>query len=209
MHTHTVADDSHVDYSSILQIKADYLLRQISNKLGVEENYHILTGSQILASDLPIVANMLEKGILRVVVSVCMYVFCICVCMCVCTWKTTNILTGSQILASDLSIAANMLEKGSGEWHIFSRAFVYLCMYVCRKLPHSYGVSDSCECATCIHTYTHTHIHKYSYTQVDRVYPLSDICKAHELSESHHAVGESLVCVCVCMYACMYAKHIS
>jgi hypothetical protein len=74
MHAETgpgaVADDSHVDYGSILQIKADYLLRQISNKLGVEENYHILTGSQILASDLPIVANMLEKGILRVVVSV-------------------------------------------------------------------------------------------------------------------------------------------
>ena len=63
-----LADDTDVDYGSILQIKADYLFRQISNKLGVEESYHILTGSQILASDLPIVASLLEKGILRVVI---------------------------------------------------------------------------------------------------------------------------------------------
>ncbi|KAJ1491666.1 hypothetical protein T484DRAFT_3115744 [Baffinella frigidus] len=52
----------------MLQIRADYLLRQISNKLGAAENYRILTGSQIQSADLRIIASLLDQNALRVVI---------------------------------------------------------------------------------------------------------------------------------------------
>jgi len=63
-----LADEKSVDWGSMLEIRADYLFRQISNKLGAAENYHILTGSQIRSSDLKIISSLLEEGTLRVIV---------------------------------------------------------------------------------------------------------------------------------------------
>lgn len=63
-----LANDKSIDSFNVLQIKTDYLFRQISNQLGASENYHILTGSQILSSDLRIIASLLDKGLLRVVI---------------------------------------------------------------------------------------------------------------------------------------------
>jgi len=62
-----LAQDKEIDMSSVLQIRADYLMRQISSKLGAAHNYHILTGSQLQSSDLRIIASLLEQDALRVV----------------------------------------------------------------------------------------------------------------------------------------------
>ncbi|EKX46510.1 hypothetical protein GUITHDRAFT_70530, partial [Guillardia theta CCMP2712] len=48
-------------------IQADYFMRQISNRIGAAQNYHILTGSQLQSSDLKIIASLLEEGTLKVV----------------------------------------------------------------------------------------------------------------------------------------------
>jgi len=55
-------DAKTMDYSSALQYRADYFLRQAFNSIGAAKNYHILTGSQILSSDLRIIASIFEKG---------------------------------------------------------------------------------------------------------------------------------------------------
>ena len=47
---------------SVLQIRAEYLVRQISSKLGAAQSYHILTGSQLQSSDLRIIASLLEQA---------------------------------------------------------------------------------------------------------------------------------------------------
>ena len=57
-----------LDSMSALQYRADYFLRQAFNTIGAAKNYHILTGSQILSSDLRIVASLLEKGTIRPIV---------------------------------------------------------------------------------------------------------------------------------------------
>jgi hypothetical protein len=57
-----------LDSMSALQYRADYFLRQAFNSIGAAKNYHILTGSQILSSDLRIVASLLEKGTIRPIV---------------------------------------------------------------------------------------------------------------------------------------------
>ena len=63
-----LADEKPVDWASVLEVRTDYLVRQISNKLGAAENYHILTGSQLNSSDLKIIASLLDKQTLKVVI---------------------------------------------------------------------------------------------------------------------------------------------
>ena len=58
-------DATTIDYSAALQYRADYFLRQAFNSIGAAKNYHILTGSQILSSDLRIIASIFEKGLIR------------------------------------------------------------------------------------------------------------------------------------------------
>jgi len=62
-----LANERSIDYTLALQIQADYFMRQISNKIGATQNYHILTGSQLQSSDLKIVASLLEEGTIKVV----------------------------------------------------------------------------------------------------------------------------------------------
>jgi len=57
-----------MDYSSALQYRADYFLRQAFNSIGADKNYHLLTGSQILSSDLRIIASIFEKGTVRPII---------------------------------------------------------------------------------------------------------------------------------------------
>ena len=66
--TRYLADSKTVEWTNVLEVRADYLVRQISNKLGAAENYHILTGSQLKSGDLAIIASLLEKETLRVVI---------------------------------------------------------------------------------------------------------------------------------------------
>jgi NADPH:quinone reductase-like Zn-dependent oxidoreductase len=58
-------DATTIDYSAALQYRADYFLRQAFGSIGAAKNYHILTGSQILSSDLRIIASIFEKGLIR------------------------------------------------------------------------------------------------------------------------------------------------
>ena len=64
-----LCDEVSLDYGNALQIKADYFFRQIKSRLGAQENYHILTGSQLRSEDLPILASLLEQGVLTVVLA--------------------------------------------------------------------------------------------------------------------------------------------
>jgi NADPH:quinone reductase-like Zn-dependent oxidoreductase len=57
-----------MDYSKALQYRADYFLRQAFNSIGADKNYHLLTGSQILSSDLRIIASIFEKGTVRPII---------------------------------------------------------------------------------------------------------------------------------------------
>ena len=57
-----------MDYGSALQYRADYSLRQPFSSIGADENYQLLTGSQILSSDLRIIASMFEMGTIRPVI---------------------------------------------------------------------------------------------------------------------------------------------
>jgi NADPH:quinone reductase-like Zn-dependent oxidoreductase len=91
-----LGDETALDLAGALQIRADYLVRQLSHQIGAAEGYHILTGSQALrpllpaarpppqpaaaplkrvgwrrqvrSEDLGVVAGLLERGVLRVVV---------------------------------------------------------------------------------------------------------------------------------------------
>jgi len=66
--TRYLADSKMVDWTNVLEVRADYLVRQISNKLGAAENYHILTGSQLKSGDLAIIASLIEKKTVRVII---------------------------------------------------------------------------------------------------------------------------------------------
>ena len=62
-------DGRTIDMSAALSYRADYFLRQAFNSIGADKKYHILTGSQILSSDLRIVASIFEKGIIHPVIA--------------------------------------------------------------------------------------------------------------------------------------------
>lgn len=61
-----LADRAPLDYPDMLQIKAGYLVRQLSSSLGAAQKYHILTGSQMRSADLPALAALLHARTLRV-----------------------------------------------------------------------------------------------------------------------------------------------
>jgi NADPH:quinone reductase-like Zn-dependent oxidoreductase len=66
--TRYLADSKTVDWTSVLEVRADYLVRQISCKIGAAENYHILTGSQLNSHDLRIIASLIDRRTLSVVI---------------------------------------------------------------------------------------------------------------------------------------------
>jgi len=66
--TRYLADSKKVDWTNVLEVRADYLVRQISNKLGAAENYHILTGSQLNSHDLRIIASLIDRRTISVVI---------------------------------------------------------------------------------------------------------------------------------------------